>query len=569
MERDTHEALRERIRKLEAQLVEAESQHMEAEETLLALRSGRVDAVIAAGPGGDRVYTLEGADETYRVFLEEMAEGALTLMRDGLIVFSNPKFPAMVGLPMEQVVGSRIQEFLSDEGAAELPVFLNRARIESQKQEFRLVTQAGTTVPVYIAASYCEHGDLECLCAVVTDLTDEKRTKQALKAAEVIRESEEYLRIANEDLKQFTFAAAHDLREPLRNIRAYTELLLKSIGTSPDGDIDRMKAVIVEGVERMEELLRDLLDYAQLTARQDDQDGVTDTSIAITKAVANLQIVIQASSAEVSWGPLPSVRGREQNYVQLFQNLLGNAIKYRGPQAPQIAIAARRQADEWVFSVRDNGIGIEPQYRVQIFGLFKRLHGKDIPGTGIGLAICQKIVERNGGRIWVESELGKGAEFLFTLRTAGVDKATLIPEGSGADSGKKRILVIDDNSADTFLLEHALKDAALDCVIVGIADGEQAENYIRRSEETPQADLIVLDLNLPRVGGIQLLRLIRECSSFDGVPVIVWTSSMSPKDKAALEEFHPTRFFVKPSSFEGFMEVGSMIRDVMAAKHLV
>jgi len=429
MERETHEALRERIRQLEARLMEVEAQQLEAEETLFALRSGQVDAIIAAGPGGDRVYTLKGADETYRVFLEEMAEGALTLMRDGLIVFSNPKFPAMVGLPMEQVLGSRIQEFVSDEEAAAMSVFLDRSMIESQKQEFCLTTHAGTTVPVYIAVSSFENGDLECLCAVVTDLTDEKRTKQALKAAEVIRESEKHLRIANEDLKQLTFAAAHDLREPLRNIRAYTELLLKSIGTSPDGDADRMKAVIVESTQRMEDLLRDLLDYSQLTARQDDQDSVTDASVAITNALANLQTVIQASSAEVSWGPLPWVCGREQNYVQLFQNLIGNAIKYRGPQPPRIAVSARRQADEWVFSVQDNGIGIDPQYSVQIFGLFKRLHGKDIPGTGIGLAICQKIVERNGGRIWVESELGKGSEFLFTLRTAEAGETTHTRQG--------------------------------------------------------------------------------------------------------------------------------------------
>lgn len=130
---------------------------------------------------------------------------------------------------------------------------------------------------------------------------------------------------------------------------------------------------------------------------------------------------------------------------------------------------------------------------------------------------------------------------------------------------KKRIIVIDDNTADTFLLEQALKGGAVDCAIVGIVDGEQAQNYICRSEETPPADLIVLDLNLPRIDGIQLLRLIRECPSFDGVPVIVWTSSTSPKDQAALEEFHPTRFFVKPSSLEGFMELGTKIRDVMGA----
>jgi PAS domain S-box-containing protein len=430
METETHEVLTERIRQLEARLLEVEAQQLEAEEILSALRCGLVDAVIASGPDGDRVYTLKGADETYRVFLEEMAEGALTLMPDGTIVFSNPKFPAMVGLPMQQVVGSRIQEFVSEEEAAALSVLLDRARIENQKQEFCLIAHARSTVPAYIAVSYFEHGDLKCLCAVVTDLTDEKRTQRALKAAEAIQESETMLRAANEDLKQFTFAAAHDLREPLRNIRTYTELLVQSIGTGPNEDIDWMQAVIVDGVQRMEELLRDLLEYSELTAHPDNPDSVTDASVALNNALANLEAVIQETSAEVTWEPLPWICGREQNYVQLFQNLIGNAIKYRGPQPPQIAISARRQANEWVFSVRDNGIGIDPQYSVQIFGLFKRLHGKEIPGTGIGLAICQKIVERNGGRIWVESEPGKGSRFLFTLRTVDAGKTTDTRQGA-------------------------------------------------------------------------------------------------------------------------------------------
>jgi PAS domain S-box-containing protein len=228
------------------------------------------------------------------------------------------------------------------------------------------------------------------------------------------KQIEKALTIANEDLNQFAYAASHDLREPLRNISLYAELLVRSCGDGND-EIARMKTVITEGVARIENLLADLLSYALVSAAGEDFGATTSAISAVEKALKNLETTIASSQAEIFWGDLPVVAAAEPHLVQLFQNLIGNAIQYRGPQPPKITISASRKNGEWLFSVKDNGIGIDPQYHHKIFGLFKRLHGRNIPGTGIGLAICQKVVARYGGRIWVDSEPGKGAEFLFTI----------------------------------------------------------------------------------------------------------------------------------------------------------
>jgi light-regulated signal transduction histidine kinase (bacteriophytochrome) len=165
----------------------------------------------------------------------------------------------------------------------------------------------------------------------------------------------------------------------------------------------------------MQQLLSDLLDYTRAAGISEISDARTDIRSAVEKALQNLQASIASSGAQVLYGDLPVTVGAESHFVQLFQNLVGNAIQYRAVESPVIAISASLTNAEWLFSVKDNGIGIAPQHHPIIFGVFKRLHGRNIPGTGIGLAICQKIVERYGGRIWVESELGHGAEFLFTI----------------------------------------------------------------------------------------------------------------------------------------------------------
>jgi PAS domain S-box-containing protein len=235
---------------------------------------------------------------------------------------------------------------------------------------------------------------------------------------EFLLRSNEELRRANEDLNQFAYSASHDLQEPLRMIAIYTQLLSRKCGAQFDSEAHTFMRYTLEGAQRMEMLLRDLLAYTHAINIRGFPQGPVDSAKALQEALANLQTAIAAAGAEIRIGTMPSVRAFEAHLVQLFQNLLGNAIKYRSSAPPVIEVNATQDSDRgmWLFSVRDNGIGINPKYHQQVFGLFKRLYpSNEYPGTGIGLAICQRVVERYGGAIWVESEQGRGSTFHFTL----------------------------------------------------------------------------------------------------------------------------------------------------------
>jgi len=236
-----------------------------------------------------------------------------------------------------------------------------------------------------------------------TDIDEQKRVQ-------------EELRHANQDLEQFAYSASHDLQEPLRGVKIYSELLTHRYSGKLDGQALEFLHYLRESASRMEMLVRDLLAYTQV-GKVDAPEGKADANEALTDALANLNGAIMESGARITSDPLPSVRVHDAHLKQLFQNLLGNAIKYRNlERIPTVHVGAKPREGEWLFSVIDNGIGIEPEYKERIFGLFKRLHtGEEYPGTGIGLAICQRIVERYHGRIWVESKPGQGSTFLFTL----------------------------------------------------------------------------------------------------------------------------------------------------------
>ena len=231
-----------------------------------------------------------------------------------------------------------------------------------------------------------------------------------------LKKANEELRKANEDLNQFAYSASHDLQEPLRILSVYSQLLERDYSQQLNGTAREYLGFLVEGSRRMQMLLRDLLAYIQATGASRENVTTVDTNAVVKRVVENLKKRISESQAEIVSEALPELRMEEVHLVQLLQNLIGNAIKYRGDAPPRIEISAERAGDDWLFRVKDNGIGIPPRYHSQVFGIFKRLHTREqYPGTGIGLAICQKIVERYGGRIWVESAEGSGSTFLFKL----------------------------------------------------------------------------------------------------------------------------------------------------------
>jgi PAS domain S-box-containing protein len=246
------------------------------------------------------------------------------------------------------------------------------------------------------------NGEVEAIAGTTRDVTDRKL-------------AEEEIRRANKDLEQFAYTASHDLQEPLRSVKIYTQLLTSRYGDQLDGKALELFDFVRSGANRMEMLVRDLLAYTQ-TAILQKPSTATEATDALQEAIANLAAIVSETGAKILFDPLPFVTVHRTHLQQLFQNLVGNAIKYRRAEVPpEIHVNAKRQSGYWQFCVSDNGIGIEAEYKEQIFGVFKRLHGDDYSGTGIGLAICQRIVERYHGRIWVESEPGQGSQFYFTI----------------------------------------------------------------------------------------------------------------------------------------------------------
>jgi PAS domain S-box-containing protein len=255
---------------------------------------------------------------------------------------------------------------------------------------------------------------VRCLAAV-QDITERKRFEIAL-----VERSEELAR-SNADLEQFAYAASHDLQEPLRAVAGFVRLLEKRYTDRLDDKGREFIAFAVDGVVRMQALIDDLLAYSRVSTRGPQLEP-TDATYAIIAALQNLRAAITESGGEVLYDPLPVVMADPGQLTSLFQNLIGNAIKFRAVAPPRIHVTAVKRSDDWLFCVQDNGIGIDPKYRERIFGIFQRLHTREeYAGTGIGLAICRRIAERHGGHIWVESTPGTGSTFYFTLLDAAAD----------------------------------------------------------------------------------------------------------------------------------------------------
>jgi signal transduction histidine kinase len=273
------------------------------------------------------------------------------------------------------------------------------------------------------ATDYVLKDSLARLPEVVRRALREKndRSLRQHMAEDLARKADELER-SNADLEQFAYVASHDLQEPLRMVTAYTQLLSERYRGKLDENADKYIGYASEGAQRMQVLIQDLLAFSRV-GRNGFTYGSVDCNGVLEEVLATLAPAMQECSAQVTHDSLPSVWADRTQVAQIFQNLIGNAVKFRGQEPPVIAVLAEQEDERWRFSVRDNGIGIAPEYAENIFVVFQRLHARtEYPGNGIGLAICKKIVERSGGKIWVESQPGSGSSFKFTLPCHGPDQ---------------------------------------------------------------------------------------------------------------------------------------------------
>jgi PAS domain S-box-containing protein len=352
----------------------------------------------------------------YRGLLEAAPDAMVVVNQDGEIVLLNVQAEKQFGYRRDELVGQKVKNIIPEGFAERLIADGTRTAAEAVAQqigtgiELRGRRKYGSEFPIEIMLSPLESPDGILVTAAIRDITERKKSEQHL--VKTVLE----LKRSNDELQQFAYVASHDLQEPLRMVASYTQLLAKRYKGRLDSEADEFIAYAVDGSNRMQRLIQDLLAYSRAGTNGKGFREVSSEK-ALKDALSNLQTTIQESGALVTHDSLPAITSDDTQLVQVFQNLVGNAVKYRSAEVPHVHVSATKNGGkDWIFSVRDNGLGIDPQYFERIFVLFQRLHGREqFKGTGIGLTICKKIVERLGGRIWVESQPEKGSIFYFSL----------------------------------------------------------------------------------------------------------------------------------------------------------
>jgi PAS domain S-box-containing protein len=353
--------------------------------------------------------TLQASEARYRGIFEGVQDAIFVESLTGEILDVNTRACEMFGYSRQEMLTMTVDDLVPEGHLAIIPGDSSTADIPDNPVETVNVRSNGETFPVEITTRLQEIGRETVMLVVVRDITERKRVEKALEQSKLELER------SNADLERFASIASHDLREPLRAVSGFANLLARHYGDRLDAEAEEYIDYILDGTNRLQGLIDALLTYSQVGTRGKAFE-TTDCEEILDRVTSNLTVAIEESGALISHDPLPTVMGDRVQLEQLFQNLISNAIKFRGKDRPEIHIGLINKNVEWEFSIKDNGIGIEPQFADRIFVIFQRLHTQEeYPGTGLGLAICKRIVERHGGRIWVESEFGKNSTFYFTL----------------------------------------------------------------------------------------------------------------------------------------------------------
>jgi PAS domain S-box-containing protein len=386
---------------------------------------------------------LAQMEDRYRGLLEAAPDAMVVVNQAGEIVLLNVQADKQFGYSRDELVGQKVKNIIPDGFAERLIADGTRSAEEALAQQIGTGIELsgrrkdGSEFPIEIMLSPLQSAEGILVTAAIRNISARKKSEEDNAALENqatslqtardamerrVDERTKELAIANQvleesnlELKQFAYIASHDLQSPLRSISGFVQLLQLEYEGKLNEQADDWIRRTVQSIGQMQTLIRDLLCYSRVEARSRPFVRIPFLDV-VVDAITLLESSIHDSAGKVTWGPLPDVIGDRSQLVQLIQNLIGNGLTYHGNKPPRIHISAERGAEEWIFSVHDDGIGIDPKYYEQIFEIFKRLHDqKDYPGTGIGLAVCRRVVSRHGGKIWAKSEPGNGSTFYFTI----------------------------------------------------------------------------------------------------------------------------------------------------------
>jgi PAS domain S-box-containing protein len=519
----------------------------EAEETLRAIRSGEVDALVVAGAEGERVYTLQGADHPYRALIESMQQGALSLGADGTILYCNRRFAEMVARPQEKVIGAAMVSFIH---APQRPFFedlLRQGRGSASQGELRLESLDGSLTPAYLALAPLPLGDGLGLSLVVSDLTEQKKHQDLL---EVNRRKDEFLAML-----------AHELRNPLAPIR--NALYLMKRGGVNDTSTDEVWSMMERQVEHLTRLIDDLMDVSRIsTGKVELRWEDVDLATVVARAIEIARPLIEERGHQLSID-LPAIpiriRADPTRLEQVIDNLLTNAAKYSDPGG-RIELSARREGDSAVLRLRDAGIGIAPDKLPHIFGLFvqaERRLDRSQGGLGIGLSLVRSLVGMHGGTVTASSEgLGKGSEFIVRLPALPSDAPTAprnLGNGTLAANGvlpQHRVLVVDD-SVDSARSMGLLLNLMWGQVVEIAHNGEEA----LEKTKTFRPDLMLLDIGLPGLSGYDVAEKLRAHPESEDITLVAMTGWGNEDDLRRSRESGFAHHLVKPVDLDALRDL--------------